>query len=335
MAYQPIYKESGQTFRADANVMQRRALAEGTLQLTALARGQYPGVRLRRDDLQGIRCLGVWNVARPQPWGTEWHRNEGLEICYLESGDMPLLIDDRKHRLRLNELSLTRPWQLHRLGDPGIPASRLHYLVLDVGVRRPNQSWSWPPWIVLLRRDLEELTHLLRHIEEPVIPAGKEIKSCFQRIAQQARLYETTDTASYLQALVNELLALILYLLRQSPIRLNQALSGRRHTVDLFLQDLANNLDSLREEWSVESMARRCGVSPSTFLYYCKDLTNLPPSEYLTRCRLEQAAALLRGMKMNVTEAAFACGFHSSQYFATVFRKIYKCSPSEYLQRAP
>jgi AraC-like DNA-binding protein len=33
---------------------------------------------------------------------------------------------------------------------------------------------------------------------------------------------------------------------------------------------------------------------------------------------------------MSVTEVAFACGFSSSQYFATLFRRRFKASPKEF-----
>jgi AraC family L-rhamnose operon regulatory protein RhaS len=33
---------------------------------------------------------------------------------------------------------------------------------------------------------------------------------------------------------------------------------------------------------------------------------------------------------MTATEVAYICGFASSQYFSTVFKKSEKCSPNEY-----
>lgn len=328
MGHSPIYVESGQSYRTDPGRPQRRALREGKILLTTLARGNYIGKRLTPGALPGIRIIGTLHAVSHQDWGTEWHRNEGIEICHLESGRMPFLVDRECHTLQCDDLSITRPWQLHRLGNPNITEGRLHFVVIDVGVRRPDQPWTWPTWAVLLKKDLDELTHILRHTPRPVCHGTREIRHCFQAIARLVESYDNENNASHLHVLLNELLVLLLGLLRQSRVPLDPALSGRRHTVELFLKDLAANPSGLDEAWTVETMARRCGLSPSTFLTYCKELTNLPPSLYVARCRVDFAAGLLRNNSaMTITEAAYAAGFSSSQYFATVFRRFYQCTP--------
>ena len=37
--------------------------------------------------------------------------------------------------------------QPHQVGNPLISASRMHWLILDLNVRRPNDPWKWPSWI--------------------------------------------------------------------------------------------------------------------------------------------------------------------------------------------
>jgi transcriptional regulator GlxA family with amidase domain len=52
--------------------------------------------------------------------------------------------------------------------------------------------------------------------------------------------------------------------------------------------------------------------------------------EYLIRCRLDAAAAMLRSEPdLPITAIAFCCGFQSSQYFARAFRKRFGLSPGE------
>jgi AraC family L-rhamnose operon regulatory protein RhaS len=58
-------------------------------------------------------------------------------------------------------------------------------------------------------------------------------------------------------------------------------------------------------------------------------------AEYLTYCRVEKAKILLRNkLDMNILEIALACGFESSQYFATVFRKKTGQTPSQFRENA-
>ena len=56
------------------------------------------------------------------------------------------------------------------------------------------------------------------------------------------------------------------------------------------------------------------------------------PMEYVTRYRLDKACSLLREGR-NVTEAALACGFHGSSYFAEVFKRTWHITPRDYQKR--
>jgi AraC-like DNA-binding protein len=56
----------------------------------------------------------------------------------------------------------------------------------------------------------------------------------------------------------------------------------------------------------------------------------LTPAEYLTRLRMKKAKQLLKISKKSITEIAFDLGFSSSQYFATVFKKVTGITPRFY-----
>ena len=61
---------------------------------------------------------------------------------------------------------------------------------------------------------------------------------------------------------------------------------------------------------------------------HLREHTNSTPIEYLTRCRLEHACSLLQSEPArSVTDIALACGFETSQYFATVFARHFGRSP--------
>jgi len=97
---------------------------------------------------------------------------------------MAFTVDKRRFDLVPGSLTITRPWQLHKLGDPNIGPGRLHWMIVDVGVRRPNQEWRWPDWLVLTQQDLAKLALKLRHNETPAWKSTSEIAQTFQKIAQ-------------------------------------------------------------------------------------------------------------------------------------------------------
>jgi AraC-like DNA-binding protein len=330
----PIYREQGRTYEPDRCQEVTAAAADGKVRLEGLGRGRYPGHRLPADVLAGVRSVGFLDTPRDQDWGVQWHYNEGLELSLLERGRLAFSLEQQRFWLHPNDLTITRPWQPHRLGDPCLTASRLHWFILDVGVRRPHQAWQWPPWVLLTKSDRDQLTTVLRHNEQPVWRASARTRLCFQRIAHAVERYRNGNTLSRLAICLNELLVLLLEMFRHGGLDLDQSLSSVRRTVELFLADLARNRDQLAVKWTTEKMAEQCALGARSFAQCCRELTNLTPGQYLNHCRLAAAAGLLReDADLSVTQIAMALGFSSSQYFATLFAREFGESPRQYRGR--
>ncbi|QBG48804.1 AraC family transcriptional regulator [Verrucomicrobia bacterium S94] len=321
--YAPIYREQGKTYHADSCDPLIDAVHNGELELAALGRGNYPGEPIPGSILPGLRSLGYWDAKQQQNWGLPWHRNEGIELSFLETGSMPFCVDNKELILTPGDFSITRPWQPHRLGNPNIGIGKLHWIIIDVGVRQPHQEWKWPDWLVILPDDLAELTACLRENEQPVWNAGNEIRDCFRQIGTTTR---DRKSLSRLAVYTNELLLHLLDLFRDQNVSRTKSLTDAQRSVELFLESLKA---SYADEWTLESMAESCGLGVTRFVHYCRQLTNLTPQQYLNQLRLDAAAQLLKTDK-SVTDIAMECGFSTSQYFATAFKKQYGKTPREF-----
>lgn len=324
----PIYIEKGKTFHADSCDPLTEASNKGELILVGYARGTYPGRPIPDGILPGLRSIGYWDAKHDQSWGLPWHRNEGIEVAWLETGSMSFLLDNNEYTLKPGDMTITRPWQPHKLGNPNVGVGRLHWIILDVGMRQPHQDWTWPSWLVLTVDDIRELTEFLRGNEKPVWQADKNIARCFKQIAETLTVGEIDKNASRLSVYINELFLHLLELFREQKVHVSPSLSSARRSTELFLSALRNNV---AEPWTLDSMSEYCGLGVTRFTHYCKEITNLTPMQYLNQLRLEKAAELL--LKNNdrpVTEIAFECGFSTSQYFATIFKHHYKCTPRQY-----
>ena len=238
--------------------------------------------------------------ARSVPWvfGTradgktgvlDWHRNEGIEFTFL-AAKLPFALDRRAVTLEPGDLTITRPWQRHRVGHPEVPASRLIWLILDVGVRRPNQPWRWPKWLLLPPVKMQRLTHQLRHNEQIAWRANRATARCFEAIGAAAEMRPDADNLTRLKMLINELLLSLADLLEERRPRLDANLSSAERTVKLFLDELPRRVE---EPWTLEEMARQCGLGRSHFSHYCRKLTNRTPMRHLTVCRVEKACELM------------------------------------------
>jgi len=329
----PLFRNRQESFAADSCEPLIAAVRRGEVALQALVHGHYPGRKLPPGELPALKTTGYWDARQNQTWGLPWHRNEGIEITFVESGRMAFADDEREYLLQPGTLTITRPWQRHRLGNPFVPAGKLHWLILDVGVRRPNQPWKWPPWILLRKADRDELAAILRQTDQLVWEAQPKVRECFHAIAAAVETDRDGSSISTLSIRINELLLLILTLFRRKKPVLDEALTTSRRTVELFLANLQARPEQLLTEWTVREMARSCGLGVTQFVHVVKQLTNMTPFHFLNYHRLERAAGLLRSGDQSITDLAQECGYSSSQYFATLFHRRFGCSPTQYRER--
>lgn len=324
----PSFKDNEGLHFADTCDPLRVAVQDNQLEMHALARENYPGDRFPGDSLSEVRTVGFWDASRPQNWGLEWHRNEGIEFTYLARGTLGFAVDGTEYELKRGTLTVTRPWQSHRVGLPHVDPSRLHWLILDVGVRRPNHRWVWPSWVVLSPSDLATLTRLLQYNENPVWQADAEIERTFEALSVCGAAPQRAGLESELRLRINELLLEVLRLLLEQKVQLDEGLASTRRGVEVFLRDLAGMVE---RSWTLEGMAQACGLGRTQFCRHCQDVTNMTPMEYLNFCRLQRAAELLRtDSTTSVTDVAFASGFSSSQYLAQQFRRFFRTTPTSY-----
>lgn len=324
----PSFTGRDEKYQADACQGLVRGAAEGRLRLEALVHGHYPGRTLPRDILPSVKSVGFWDAPRGQDWGLDWHRNEGIELTLLETGRLGFATSEHVATLQADDLTITRPWQQHRVGDPRVAAGRLHWLILDVGVRWPDQPWRWPPWIVLSKTDRNEITDFLRHNEQPVWPGCIDARRCFQQIAEAVQRDRDGSSASALAVRLNELLLVVLDVLRGGNVVLDESLAEKRRTVELFLAEISADVALLARPWTVGRMAQACGLGETRFAHYCKMVANMTPMRYLSDQRLLMAARLLRDHpQQTVAQIAAACGFASPQYFATTFKRRFGRAP--------
>ena len=323
-----IYQDQDTVYHSDTCQPLVAAHEAGKLQMAAWGRYSYPGQRIGPEVLPQVSSIGYWDAHCQQEWGLDWHRNEGIELTYLETGTMPFSMNDKQHLLTPGQLTITRPWQPHCVGNPTVSAGKLHWIILDVDVRQPHQEWNWPLWVLLNQTDLDDLTKMMRQNEQPIWNADSDIKRCFQRIGQLLKDRNAASTESWIKLYINEILIHLLALLRGGNIPLNEHLLAGSRTVDLFIAYLSEHL---AEPWTLESMALHCRLGQTRFVHYMKQITNMTPMQYLTYIRLEKAAKLLLdNPDLSVTAIGYDCGFSTIEYFATVFRKEYDCSPTTY-----
>jgi AraC-like DNA-binding protein len=327
----PVYRTGHKLYGIDNCEPQKEAVRQGKIEFHALSKGHYPGTLMPEDVLPGLNSIGFWDAKTSQDWGLDTHRNEGIKIVFFETGDCDVLMGHKTFNLHAGDFLITRPWQLHKFGNPNIGRGRIHWVILDVGVRRPNQAWIWPQWVVITPKDLAILTERWQHVDNPLWTSTPALAQSFRELARCITAWDRPHTVSRMAGHLNLLLISVLDALVEQRPRENRHAAARPPAVAEFFQDLRNGRINLGECWTLDRLAAHCHMGVTAFSKYCRELVNSGPMEYLNQCRIECAARQLRAQPaLSITEVAFANGFNSSQYFATRFRRHFKISPSQF-----
>ncbi|MCP4384115.1 MAG: AraC family transcriptional regulator [Hyphomicrobiales bacterium] len=303
------------------------ASQEGKVAFHAWARHGYPGDDLGRA-LPQVCSVGGWDAAAAQEWRLREHANEGVEIAYLARGNLPLVLDGKRHEMTEGQFVVLRPWQMHGMGDPSVTASQLIWVLIDTDVRRPHDTWIWPDWIAWCRDDLRRLTQLVSQAEQSPTAASRDVARSFRDIYDIVAGGTPAENETRMRLAISGLLYNCLGQLESAALALDEEMTGSKRTVHIFLERLQNSLGA---DWTLASMAAQCDLSRTRFSQHCLTLTNMSPLRYLKTLRLEAARRSLmeRSADASVTEIAFECGFSSSQYFATCYKERFGHQPQQ------
>lgn len=98
---------------------------------------------------------------------------------------------------------------------------------------------------------------------------------------------------------------------------------------DILRRALSSLEADLARPVRLKALASALGISRTHLSALFKAASGLTPHQWRLRRRLHHATQLLAG-RDSITDVALACGFNSSQHFATAFRRHYGTTPSAY-----
>jgi len=101
--------------------------------------------------------------------------------------------------------------------------------------------------------------------------------------------------------------------------------------IDIRLRKLWYVVDAnLEQMWTLEKMAGIAELSEEHLRRLCVSQYGLSPIRYLTKMRMQRAAAMLRATKLKVEQIAYMVGYNNPLAFSTAFRKCMKYTPSSF-----
>lgn len=100
--------------------------------------------------------------------------------------------------------------------------------------------------------------------------------------------------------------------------------------IDLVRKTTAFLINNHNQKIILQNIANHVGVSAFYLERLFKEEMSETPREYLEKIRVDKAAFLLKTTNRTNLEICFEAGFHSPSNFYRAFRRVKKCSPSDY-----
>jgi AraC-like DNA-binding protein len=247
------------------------------------------------------------------------HRDEGLEIIYLEKGALNWHVEGRVERVTAGSVYFSLPWESHGSADEYEPGHFWHWVHFRLEGRtdQPRRRFGFHRDFGLSAAEGRELSERLVAQPRRTVPATARMAWLLPALVEELARPASEHSQGYLTALARLVLLEMRRCLDSTPAPARAGASRAR--VERFVAGLATRC---AEPWTVEAMAAECGLARARFAVLCEELSGDSPVNLVNRLRIEQAKRALRDTAAAVTEIAFAGGFSSSQYFARVFRRF-------------
>ncbi|MDE2394206.1 MAG: helix-turn-helix domain-containing protein [Burkholderiales bacterium] len=252
----------------------------------------------------------------------DFHLHPALELLLVLSGSIMVLTDEREQRIDAGGLALIHGNQIHATHDLGAPNLVLA-LQIDPTVARHD------PYFGRRRFDLSgpepaDAQHAANLLRLRYLLARTMYEIRLKRAAWQMEV----------EALVLQLIAL---LVRRLPSQLIEAgdASLTADEAKLLGPRLRSAADYIRqhagEPLSIGSLAQALGLSSGYLARLFKGETGITFGSFITHVRLRRSLEHLDSREpARVIDIALECGFPNVKAFNSAFRRVYRCTPSEW-----
>lgn len=248
--------------------------------------------------------------------GAHWHHHVEMELTLITAGGGTRFVGDHIGSFGAGDLVLlgeNLPHYWHTSGDSAGISAQWHF--------PPNHPfWSFP--------EMLSFAPLFQSAERGLRFTGTTAVEAAVVLRDIARI----DGASRLALLLR-----LLALLAGAPTQDRGVLSTGSFVLptesryqESIRKAIRHLITHFREEIRLEEILRVTGLSRPTFARQFRRHSGRTFSEFLNRLRLQAACRELRESHRSVLDIALGSGFTEVSFFNRIFRRVFKCSPTQY-----
>lgn len=247
-----------------------------------------------------------------------WHRHETPELQYVLNGAITYEFRRGKPRtLTGGNLFVVPAGVEHRaVGDAGTPSVRIG---IQFNQPTPARARQTPFRAAELTVLFDEFSAHARVPHRWTPEGGRSARRIFSLLEAEPEI--TPPTCIRLRHLVNAILV-------ETAAAFDRPESLTGDDVIAQVMDWIRN--HCAEHLSISDLVRISGYSRTRLFTLFTAEAGLSPNDFILRCRVEKAKDMMREGQSPLVQVALACGFPSSSYFSTVFRKYTGTSPRQW-----
>jgi AraC family transcriptional regulator len=268
------------------------------------------------------RDIKAWIIAPPR----------NVDLLSLPSVSEPFLAWSVSGEAEFQEREGKQPWVTHRIkkGSFFLTSGGAPYdCRWKVLTPEPFESMAVFIALPLLQRALEEVfgddaAHAqLRNISAFTDAA---LNSLMERV--RGELMRRKASPLFLQGIAQ---AIAIHLARNYAETVKESRSGSPSLPGFRLRQITDWMaENVAEEFNLDRLAARAGLSKFYFNRLFKTAMGMSPSRYHINLRMDAARRLLRETKKSVVEVALDVGYTNPSHFAQLFRRETGLAPSDY-----
>lgn len=286
--------------------------------------GQQPTFAGADFGIPELAFFGYYQFRNAVPTSDSWEQHDGIEIVFIQSGEACWDLPDDHFSMTTGSQALIIPaGRRHRIANGVYTPCRLLWLVfqpMEQAIERAR---------LFLGTEVEALFRIAEGHERPVdLPESSHrmLGELCSRLTDERLLIGSAPIMAEVRSRVYSLVTSLWEVCISGRDTGAQSRLVRRAA--MMLRESADD-DADRDE-SIEDVARRLGYGKSRLYSLFTHEVGMAPNDYRQRVRIKRCCERLTQTSDSITAIGIENGFHSSQYFARVFKKYVGVTPSDY-----
>lgn len=284
--------------------------------------------RARRIGLNATDWPGLTIYRFEAPVVPQWSEVHALSLCVVAQGRKAVTIDGYTYRYNpFNYLVLTR-------------GMRFEAEIIEASVEKPFLSFVLQIDPAIVRRVCADLyEHTTASFRQPASLSAPGRQVAPARVTQVdanttgaiLRFLRAATTGPDRRVLAPIYLSEIVYrVLQAGRWRLPLEAATSEYQNDPVTRAISYIRDHLAEQLGVADLAHYACLSPSAFAHLFRDITGMPPYQFIKSVRMDRARELLVRGEMNVSTIVRTVGYSSPSHFINEFKRHFGVTPRTY-----